>query len=263
KVGFADSLIRPDRNNFGPRLGFAWSPSRLRESTVVRGGFGVAYDRTDDVLFSNARGNPPAFSRFNLCCGTSTQDFSTPFDGGLLFDFYYRYSKSIDQLSNEGPGAQTNQTDPARPQNEHGPSDFDAKHSLTASALWDLPIYRTRTDWVGKVVGGWQVNTIVSAHTGFPWTPVTGQISSVAITSAANINPTRPSALLQQPPRDTSNNAFINPNFNFPGIVRNGNCNPANGTLQGSPYFNICTPGPPGIGRNSFRGPHYFGLDLS
>ncbi|HEX9223958.1 MAG TPA: hypothetical protein VF860_11540, partial [Candidatus Acidoferrales bacterium] len=50
---------------------------------------------------------------------------------------------------------------------------------------------------------------------------------------------------------------------NFPGIVRNGNCNPANGPLQGSPYFNICTPGPPGIGRNSFRGPRYFGLDLS
>ncbi len=394
KVGFADSLIQPDRNNFGPRLGFAWSPSRFRDSTVVRGGFGVAYNRTDNVLFSNARGNPPAFSRFNICCGTSTQDFSTPFDGGVityvlgssnsatsypvnpalgfgidpknggvcantactgdqaveiyggtpnfrnayvylysldverrlpwrliatagyqgsaghkltrlvnqnflqapnpaffavfiptsdvnsnynslnmrlrrqfdrgfLFDFYYRYSKSIDQLSNEGPGAQTNQTDPARPQNEHGPSDFDAKHSFTASALWDLPIYRTRTDWIGKVVGGWQINAIMSAHTGFPWTPVTGQIRSVAITSADTIGTTRPSALLVQPPRDTSNSAFLTPNFNFPGIVRNGNCTPANGPLQGSPYFNICTKGPPGIGRNSFRGPHYFGLDFS
>src|SRR6266702_3804519 len=366
----------------------------IPSSGLVNAKVGIAYDRTDDVLFSNARGNPPAFSRFNICCGTSAQDFSTPFDGGVityvlgssnsatsypvnpalgfgidpknggvcantactgdqaveiyggspnfrnayvylysldverrmpwrlvgtvgyqgsaghkltrlvnqnflqppnpaffavylptsdvnsnynslntrlrrqfdrgfLFDFYYRYSESIDQLSNEGPGAQTNQTDPARPQNEHGPSDFDAKHSFTASALWDLPIYRTRTDWVGKVAGGWQVNAIMSAHTGFPWTPVTGQISSVPITSAATINPTRPSALLLQPSFDTSNSAFITPNFNFPGIVRNGNCNPANGPLQGSPYFNICTPGPPGIGRNSFRGPRYFGLDLS
>src|SRR5207249_11995660 len=55
-----------------------------RRSSDLRCGFGVAYDRTDDVLFSNARGNPPAFSRFNLCCGTSTQDFSTPFDGGVI-----------------------------------------------------------------------------------------------------------------------------------------------------------------------------------
>jgi hypothetical protein len=29
------------------------------------------------------------------------------------------------------------------------------------------------------------------------------------------------------------------------------------------PYFDICHPGTPGIGRNSFRGPNYFGLDLS
>jgi hypothetical protein len=34
------ALITPDRNNFGPRLGFAWSVS---PSTVVRGGYGVSY----------------------------------------------------------------------------------------------------------------------------------------------------------------------------------------------------------------------------
>ncbi|MEO8522396.1 MAG: TonB-dependent receptor, partial [Acidobacteriota bacterium] len=34
------SLIKPDRNNFGPRLGFAWS---LTRATVVRGGYGVSY----------------------------------------------------------------------------------------------------------------------------------------------------------------------------------------------------------------------------
>ena len=34
------ALINPDRNNFGPRLGFAWS---LLPSTVVRGGYGISY----------------------------------------------------------------------------------------------------------------------------------------------------------------------------------------------------------------------------
>jgi hypothetical protein len=34
------ALIRPDRNNFGPRLGFAWS---ALPSTVVRGGYGISY----------------------------------------------------------------------------------------------------------------------------------------------------------------------------------------------------------------------------
>ena len=38
----------PDRNNIGPRLGFAWS---LRPSTVVRGGYGIYYStgQNDDV----------------------------------------------------------------------------------------------------------------------------------------------------------------------------------------------------------------------
>jgi len=34
------SLVNPDRNNFGPRLGFAYSAT---DKTVVRGGFGVSY----------------------------------------------------------------------------------------------------------------------------------------------------------------------------------------------------------------------------
>ena len=34
------STIQPDRNNFAPRLGFAWS---VTPSTVVRGGYGLSY----------------------------------------------------------------------------------------------------------------------------------------------------------------------------------------------------------------------------
>jgi hypothetical protein len=185
------------------------------------------------------------------------------FSQGFQFDFNYRYSKSIDQLSNEGPGAQTNQTDPAHPQTEHGPSDFDSKHNFSLTSLWDLPFLRTRNDWVGKIAGGWQINGVLSAHTGFPWTPTTCVIQSVPITNANNICPTRPTALLAQPGRDTSNDAFLKPDANFPGMVNTGNCNASNGPVGGLPYFDICHPGAPGIGRNSFRGPNYFGLDLS
>jgi len=35
------SLVRPDRNNFAPRLGFAWRPF---SKTVVRGGYGINYN---------------------------------------------------------------------------------------------------------------------------------------------------------------------------------------------------------------------------
>ena len=42
------STINPDRNNLGPRLGFAWT---VAEDTVVRGGYGVSY-----VHFNRAGG---------------------------------------------------------------------------------------------------------------------------------------------------------------------------------------------------------------
>jgi trimeric autotransporter adhesin len=35
------SLMRPDRNNFAPRIGFAWKPF---SATVVRGGYGINYN---------------------------------------------------------------------------------------------------------------------------------------------------------------------------------------------------------------------------
>ncbi|MBI3694404.1 MAG: TonB-dependent receptor [Acidobacteria bacterium] len=38
------ALIHPDRNNFGPRMGFAYTPIR---HTVLRGGYGVFYNHTN------------------------------------------------------------------------------------------------------------------------------------------------------------------------------------------------------------------------
>jgi trimeric autotransporter adhesin len=39
--GWPSTLVRPDRNNFAPRVGFAWKPL---PNTVVRGGYGINYN---------------------------------------------------------------------------------------------------------------------------------------------------------------------------------------------------------------------------
>ncbi len=52
-------LYQPDRNNFGPRVGFAWSPATYDSKVVFRGGFGVLYNRYFGVIFDNVRQNTP------------------------------------------------------------------------------------------------------------------------------------------------------------------------------------------------------------
>ena len=42
-VGYPRSLIRPDRNNIAPRIGFAWRPLAA-SSLLIRGGYGIYYD---------------------------------------------------------------------------------------------------------------------------------------------------------------------------------------------------------------------------
>lgn len=62
-------LWDPDKNNFAPRIGFAYSPS-FKDGLLgkifggpgrssIRGGFGIFYDRVFTNLFSNTSGNPP------------------------------------------------------------------------------------------------------------------------------------------------------------------------------------------------------------
>jgi outer membrane receptor protein involved in Fe transport len=382
KLAIVKSLYPADLNNFAPRLGFAYSPNfgekfhgLLNESKfVLRGGFGIAYNRIPLLEFANTRGNPPFFARYAICCGTSASDFSTPFNGGQIlyalgannspfsyptnpalsitfnangipnlangaaveiwgapakvptpyvytyslegqyslpakltaevgyqgsrsrklirlvnenfffsgsgtfsnilfptpdtnasydaliarltrrfsggfqFDATYRFAKSTDVVSYDGPTANTNPTYPLDVRQEVGPSDYDVRHNFVASGLWELPILRNRHDAVGSILGGWQLSGILTAHTGFPWTPVVGQCIS---TRGPSICPVRPVSYVGGAGTGTSNNAFIT-GSNFPG--------------GGPAFFSTAAPVGfqlPGIGRNSFRGPRYFDIDMA
>lgn len=64
------SLVPPDKNNFSPRLGFAWQPLNNGGRFVVRGGYGVYYDRANSRLVNNQLLNFPYF--------TLAQAFTTP-----------------------------------------------------------------------------------------------------------------------------------------------------------------------------------------
>src|SRR5215472_3767177 len=50
-----------DKNNFAPRVGFAWDVFGTQKF-VLRGGGGFFYDRIYDNIFENIRFNPPLFN---------------------------------------------------------------------------------------------------------------------------------------------------------------------------------------------------------
>jgi hypothetical protein len=379
--------------DFMPKLGFAYAPLAAHQKFVLRGGFGISYNRQNINIYANGAEDIPNNFNFGLCCGTAPTSFGTPFAGGtILFatgsnkspnsyptnpalgtgvnpvtgtpnpnpatgigteveaygawphtpdaytylysfetqtqivkniafilgyqgavshhlirlvnqnflfptvagstttpffatyiptpdvnasynamyarltktfsmgfslDATYTWSKSIDMLSSEGPGFVTNQTDPAHPKDEYGPSDYDSRNRFVASGLWTLPIFPHSKGFLHSVFGGWQLGGILTAYSGFPWTPITNHQQSVAVvSSAATISPTRPIQYYGGANSNTNSNTCFMNGCEF------GGTNPTV-PIVGINYFNISKPGPPGIGRNSFRGPGFFSTDAT
>jgi hypothetical protein len=106
-----------------------------------------------------------------------------------------------------------------------------------------------------NVLGNWQMNGVYTWHTGYPWTPVIGVPSVAIVNGASTIAPTRPTGY--GPTAGASAGPALNGcgNSNF---IHGGNF-----PQGGANYFVYGTPGPPGVGRNSFNGPCYHDLDMS
>jgi len=55
-----NNIWNKDLNNFAPRVGFSWDVTG-KQKFVVRGGFGIYYDRMYNNIFENIRFNPPFY----------------------------------------------------------------------------------------------------------------------------------------------------------------------------------------------------------
>lgn len=51
--------VNAPKANFGPQVGFAWSPTQFNNKMVVRGGFGLGYSALELAILTNTRFNPP------------------------------------------------------------------------------------------------------------------------------------------------------------------------------------------------------------
>ena len=67
------NLYQAQKYNFGPQVGFAWSPMRDQGKLVLRGGFGLNYNQEEIAIAANGGNNPPSVSNPNFTSVSPTQ----------------------------------------------------------------------------------------------------------------------------------------------------------------------------------------------
>ena len=74
------NLYTPQKGNFGPQVGFAWSPLQNGGKLVLRGGFGVNYNQEEIAIAANGFQNPPSVVSPNFTSTSPTQ-----INAGILY----------------------------------------------------------------------------------------------------------------------------------------------------------------------------------
>jgi hypothetical protein len=82
-INHRPQIFSPDRNNFAPRLGLAYSFG-YDNHNVVRVGGGIFYDQAPGVVVSQSRSVVPTFITFNAAGFFESKEDRTPFGLGIL-----------------------------------------------------------------------------------------------------------------------------------------------------------------------------------
>jgi hypothetical protein len=176
------------------------------------------------------------------------------FSRGLDFQAAYTVGKAKDTASSYGTGL--NMVDIYNLNLNYGLSDFDVRHKVAASFVYDLP--GPKTGFSSKVAGGWQVGAVVILQKGGPYSvlcydafvPITDTSGNIIGNSGCDYN------------ADGFNADYPNtPSF---GRFKTGNKQEfLNGIFTRSD-FPVPAFGEEGtLGRNSYIGPGYINTDFN
>jgi hypothetical protein len=159
--------------------------------------------------------------------------FQRRFANGFSLLTSYTFAKSLDYNSdNDGTVTVANVYN-IRGYN-YGPSDYDIRHTLSVSGLYELPWARD------KWFGGWQLTTIAYYRTGFPFTP--GQTQGILSTTVGGTGQ-RPNVVGDWRLDNPTVDKWYEPSAFQPPADNTGTYGDA--------------------GRNIMRGPDQFNIDMS
>jgi hypothetical protein len=96
--------------------------------------------------------------------------------GGLTLSGAYTFSHSIDDSSDRGDASFLDSNNPSA---NRASSNFDQRHILNISYVWDMPFFKGK-GIAHNVLGGWQYSGITAFSTGTPFSPTFSTISDNA-----------------------------------------------------------------------------------
>ncbi len=226
--------------NAGVGAGFAGLPATRRDARFLN----VLVFDTNGI--SNYHGMVLSF-RQRLASGLLQVNYtwSRAMDlGGGLSPFNLDSNSSI-----------TTQEDPNNLHRQYGPADWDVKHYLSATYVWEVPFkWLLRGHGPNALLKGWQVAGTVFARSGLPFTAIDGDTSSRftprgytgtlfanyagnGVVSCQSLDPTQPPLNVCLDPNKLGVTDGSDPNFPVAGFSK--------------------------LGRNTFRGPNYFTTDFT
>lgn len=184
---------------------------------------------------------------------------------GISLTTNYTYAHSIDDLSSTFSESSSGSNgvgnlgylDPRNPRLDRGSSDFDIRHRVVISAIWDEPFFKNSRGLLRQALGGYTIVPLFSAHTGIPFT---------VADSSNSLNAGAGTGIPRYVPAGTIASFFTGTQVNQGANNYNALTLPAGNSFSNAALGGISDFGPfPSnmVGRNAFRGPGAWNFDLA
>jgi hypothetical protein len=102
-IRVGSDLYTPQKSNFGPVIGFAWSPMKFENKLVFRGGYGISYNQNEIAITANGVGNPPNAVNGNFSCTFPFTDPTCKFNGTTPTGILYETATNIHSIFGYAP----------------------------------------------------------------------------------------------------------------------------------------------------------------
>lgn len=234
----------------GHRLTYAEDPNRFNGDLLD----GVENRLNPDLLWVSYMS-----SDSNSIYHGGTVEIRKRFSHGFLVQASYTFGKALDYqadpFAGDFIGAGTGyfgSNDVSNRDAERGRSHFDIRHRFTANVLWDIGEFSHRGTAFRALLGGWQLNGIISLESGRPFTVFNTAFAPVGDYNLDGGGGTQATSY------DRPNTPAFGNSIPCPGPHGY-----INGVFQPSD-FPVPPPGVPGdLGRNTFCGPDFASVDFS